>query len=85
MDERRSLLVYAHCARMGYVVRCIRSGMDVAAAAELRNELELKARDLVRKWMREVWRRGSCFLAEVAAEPVWLTFAECVKQTEGRR
>ena len=38
-DERRSAFVAEHCARMGSVVRCIASGLDGVAAAELRDEL----------------------------------------------
>ncbi len=82
LDERRSVFVAEHCARMGSVVRCIASNLDVAAAAALRDELVLKAPDVMRKVDEASLEARECFLAEVATEPVRMSFAEWVKTRE---
>ena len=82
LDERRSVFVAEHCARMGSVVRCIASNLDVAAAAALRDEPVLKAPDVMRKVDAASLEARECFLAEVATEPVRMSFAEWVKTRE---
>ena len=81
-DERRSVFVAEHCARMGSLVRCIASDLDPAVAAELRDELVANAPDELRKVDEASLEAEDCFLAEVAKEPVRLTFAEWVKTRE---
>ena len=84
-DERRSRFVAEHCARMGAVVRCIASNLDVGAAAELRDELVLQAPDVMRRVDEASLEVRHCFLAEVPADPVRMSFAEWVKTREDRR
>ena len=82
LDERRSAFVAEHCARMGSVVRCIASDLDGVAAAELRDELVLGAPDVMRRVDEASLEARECFLAEVAAEPLRMSFAEWVKTRE---
>ena len=82
LDERRSLFVAGHCTRMGSVVRCIASGLDEVAAAELRDELLLQAPDAMRRVNEASLEVAECFLAEVAAEPARMSFAEWIKTNE---
>ena len=81
-DERRSAFVAEHCARMGSVVRCIASDLDGVAAAELRDELVLQAPDVMRRVDEASLEARDCFLAEVPAEPLRMSFAEWVKTRE---
>ena len=80
--ERQSSFVAEHCGRMGAVVRVVASGLDVVAAAELRDELVAQAPDEMRRVNSDLLEAPDCFLAEVAAEPVRMTFAEWAKTRE---
>ena len=81
-DERRSAFVAEHCARMGSVVRCIASGLDGVAAAELRDELVLQAPDGLRNVGEASLEARECYLSEVPAQPLVMSFAEWVKTRE---
>ena len=81
-DERRSRFVAEHCARMGSVVRCIASGLEVVAAAELRDELVANGPDGLGKVDKASLEARDCFLAEVPVEPVRMSFADWVKTRE---
>ena len=80
--ERRSVFVSDHCARMGAVVRCIASGLDPVAAADLREELVAHAPDGLRNLDEASLEARECFLSEVPAEPVRMSFAEWAKTRE---
>ena len=82
LDERRSRFVAEHCARMGSVVRCIASNLEVGAAAELRDELVRTAPEVMRRVDEASLEARECFLAEVAAEPVRMSFVEWIKTRE---
>ena len=80
--ERRSVFVGEHCARMGSVVRVVASGLDEAAAAELRDEMTLQAPEAMQRVDEASLQAPECFLAEVPAEPARITFAEWAKTSE---
>ena len=82
IDERRSVFVADHCARMGSVVRCIASNLEISAAAELREDLVSQAPDGVKKLGRGALAGEDCFLAETVREPVRRSFAEWAKTRE---
>ena len=80
--ERQSFFVADHCARMGSVVRVVASNLNPAAAAELRDELVAHAPDGLRNVDEGSLEARECFLSEVPAEPVRMTFAEWAKSRE---
>ena len=80
--ERRSPFVADHCGRMGSVVRVVASGLDLVAAAELRDELVRNAPGGLRKVDEASLEAQACFLSEVPAEPMRMSFAEWVKMRE---
>ena len=80
--ERRSVFVAEHCARMGAVVRVVASNLDGVAAAELRDELMLQAPDGLRNVGEASLEARECYLSEVPAQPLVMSFAEWVKTRE---
>ena len=80
--ERRSVFVADHCARMGSVVRIVSSGLDLVAAAELRDELVRTAPEGMRRVDEASLEARECYLSEVPAEPVRMSFAEWAKTRE---
>ena len=81
-DERRSVFVSDHCSRMGSVVMVVASNLDAVAAGELRDELVRTAPEGMQNVGGSGLEARECFLAEVPAEPVRLTFAEWMKTRE---
>ena len=67
---------------MGSVVRAVASDLDPAAAAELRDELVRNAPEGMREVDEASLSARHCFLAEVPANPVRMSFAEWVKTRE---
>ena len=81
VSERRSIFVADHCARMGSVVRVVASNLDAAAAA-LQDELVRNAPEGMREVAEASPEARECFLSEVPAEPLRMSFAEWVKTRE---
>ena len=77
--ERQSTFVADHCARMGSVVRIVASGLDVGMAVELRDELVRGAPEGMRTIDAAGLEARECFLLEVPAEPLVMTFSEWLK------
>ncbi len=80
--ERRSAFVADHCARVGSVVRVVASNLDGVAAAELRDELVAHAPEGLRNVDAGSLEARECFLSEVPAEPVRMSFAEWAETRE---
>ena len=80
--ERQSAFVAGHAARMGSVVRCVASDLDLVAAAELRDELVRTAPEGMQNVGGTSLEARECFLSEVPAEPMRMSFAEWVKTRE---
>ena len=83
-DERRSVFVAEHAARMGSVVRVVASNLTAIAAAELRDELVRTAPEGVQNVDGSALEARECFLSEVPAEPLRMTFAEWMKTEKNR-
>ena len=81
-DERRSVFVAEHAARMGSVVRIVASNLGAVAAAELRDELVRTAPEGMRSVDGSGLEARECFLLEVPAEPLRMSFAEWMKTRE---
>lgn len=81
-DERRNDFVADHCARMGSVVRVVRSGLNLDAATELQNELVRTAPEGMESSDGTSLEARDCFLLEVPGDPVKMTFAEWITKQE---
>ena len=80
--ERRSLSVSDHCAQMGYVVRCVASGLDRKLAEQLRTDLVSRLSDDSDPNETGVVAGDGCVFAEVPKAPVRMSIGEWMQARE---
>ena len=80
--ERRSLFVSDHCGQMGYVVRCVASGLDRELAEQLRTGLVSRLSVDSDCDDSGVVAGDGCAFAEVPKAPVRMSIGEWMQARE---